>query len=110
MIKKQKQIISKIKSKYWPRSHKYGTIIPKLVKEAFEIDKQEGNIYWSDTINDEIEKIKGDAIKVNNGDPKELVGYQQATGHIIFDIKFIDIFGVRLGMWQMDTRLKPKAL
>ena len=37
-MKKRKAIISKLKSKYWQRTHKYGIRIPKSVKEAYQID------------------------------------------------------------------------
>ena len=43
--KKKKIIISKIKSKYWQRTQKYGIRIPKSVKEANELDKINGNTY-----------------------------------------------------------------
>ena len=59
VMKKRKQIISKIKSKYWSRTHKYGIRIPKSVKEALEIDEQEGNHYWRDTIMEKMKKITG---------------------------------------------------
>merc|ERR1712107_143636 len=42
-LKKKARIISKIKSKYWQRTHKYGVRIPKSVKEALMIDAQNGN-------------------------------------------------------------------
>ena len=31
-------------------------------------------------------KIKG-AVQIHDGTPNDLIGYQQITGHIIFDIK-----------------------
>jgi hypothetical protein len=37
-LKKRKQIIAKIKSKYWIRTHKFGIKIPKNVKEALAFD------------------------------------------------------------------------
>ena len=43
VIRKRKAIIAKVKSKYWSRTHKYGIRIPKSVKEAREIDAQNGN-------------------------------------------------------------------
>ena len=39
-MKKRNRIISKIKSKYWQRTHKCGVHMPKSVKEAYEIDKE----------------------------------------------------------------------
>ena len=43
VLKKKSRIISKIKSKYWDRTHKYGIRLPKTVKEAIEIDNAKGN-------------------------------------------------------------------
>ena len=89
--KKRKAIISKIKSKYWQRSHKYGIRVPKSVKEALEIDKEEGNNVWRNSIEEEMKKIKN-AFKEYNGNVNDLVGYQQITTHMIFDIKLGENF------------------
>jgi hypothetical protein len=40
VLRKQKRVLQKIKTKYWARTHKYGICIPKNVKEAMEIDKE----------------------------------------------------------------------
>ena len=37
--KKRERILSKVKSKYWVRTHKYGIRVPKIVQEAIEIDR-----------------------------------------------------------------------
>ena len=86
-IKKEKRMLSKLKSKYWERTHKYGIQIPKSVEEAYAIDVSNGDRLWSNAIRDEMGKIKG-AVRVHDGKPEELVGFRQITGHIIFDIKF----------------------
>ena len=43
VIKHRGRIISKIKSKYWLRTHKYGIEIPKSVEQAYKIDRKNGN-------------------------------------------------------------------
>ena len=35
--RKKNRILSKVKSKYWQRTHKYGIRIPKSVEEAYRI-------------------------------------------------------------------------
>jgi hypothetical protein len=40
VLKKQKRILQKIKSKYWSRTHKYGIRIVKNIQEVMEIDKE----------------------------------------------------------------------
>ena len=50
VIKKKGRIIAKIKSKYWERTHKYGVKLPKTVKQAIEIDNENGNTLWWDAL------------------------------------------------------------
>ena len=56
--KKKKIIISKLKSKYWQRTHKYGIQIPKSVEEAYELDRQNDNTLWTNGIIEEMNKVK----------------------------------------------------
>ena len=90
-LKKQKRILSKLKSKYWQRTHKYGIELPKTVEEAYAIDKKNGNTLWADAINMEMKRIR-DAFKLYQGNPEELIGYQEITTHFIFDIKLGENF------------------
>ena len=46
VLKKRDQIISKTASRYWQKTHKYGIRIPKTVKEAVQIDKDNGDTRW----------------------------------------------------------------
>ena len=90
-IKKRKTIIAKLKSKYWQRTHKYGIQVPKTIKEALDIDKRNNNTVWRDAMVEEMKRIKG-AFKEYDGDPSNLVGYQEITTHMIFDIKLGENF------------------
>ena len=54
----RKAMISKLKSKYWQRTHKCGIKIPKSVKEAYEFDEENGNKLWTDGIKEEINKVR----------------------------------------------------
>ena len=70
-------MISKIKSKYWQRTHKYGFRIPKNIKEAKEIDDANNNRLWQDAIEDEMRKVKKRrAFELIEHDVNKLVGYQ----------------------------------
>ena len=71
-MKKAKYIISKVKSKYWERTHKYGIRIPKTVQEAYAIDVENGDSYWTDAIREEMAKIKG-AVRVYDGPIEKFV-------------------------------------
>ena len=91
VLRKQKQILQKIKSKYLARTHKYGIRIPKNVKEAMDIDKENGNTLWLDAIKLEMRNVRI-AVEEFDGDPNTLVGYTQITGHLVFDVKLGENF------------------
>ena len=39
-LKRKERTISKVKSKYWRSTHKFGIEIPKSVSEAYRIDRE----------------------------------------------------------------------
>jgi hypothetical protein len=93
VLKKQKRILQKVKtkSKYWARTHKYGVRVPKNIKEAIEIDKENGNTLWMDAVRLEMSNVRV-AFEEYDGDPNSLVGYTQITGHLVFDVKLGENF------------------
>jgi hypothetical protein len=91
VLKKQKRILQKVKSKYWSRTHKYGIRVPKNIKEAIEIDRENGNTLWMDAIRQEMANVRI-AFEEFDGDPQSLVGYIQITGHLVFDVKLGENF------------------
>ena len=91
VIRKRNRIISKVKSKYWQRTHKYGIRVPHSVKEAIEIDTINGNTLWQDAIRDEMVNIRP-ALEIWETDEEKLIGYQKIKCHIIFDIKLGENF------------------
>ena len=91
VTKKGARIVSKIKSKYWVRTHKYGIRIPKTVKEALEIDAENGNTLWWDAILMEMKNVRP-AFEKFDGDVKSLKGYQKIRCHMIFDVKLGENF------------------
>ena len=91
VIKKRDRILSKVKSKYWQRTHKFGIRIPKTVQEALEIDKANGNTLWWDAICKEMKNVRP-AFEKWELSEKELVGYQKIKCHFIFDIRMSENF------------------
>ena len=91
VLRKQKRILQKAKSKYWARTHKYGIRIPKTIKEAMEIDRENGNTLWMDAVRLEMQNVRI-AFEEYDGDPNSLVGYTQITGHLVFDVKLGENF------------------
>ncbi len=86
VLKKQRQILQKVKTKYWTRTHKFGICIPKNIKEAMEIDKENGNMLRMDAVRSEMKNITV-AFEEFNGDTQGLVGYTEITEHLVFDVK-----------------------
>jgi hypothetical protein len=68
----------------WSRAHKYGIRIPKIIKQAIEIDREAGNTLWMDAIKLEMKNVRV-AFEDFDGHPNSLVGYTQITGHLLFD-------------------------
>jgi Reverse transcriptase (RNA-dependent DNA polymerase) len=87
----QGRMISKVKSKYWERTHKFGVEIPKSVAAALLVDEKNGNTLWRDAIEKEMVNVLP-AFTVYEGDPKTLVGFQFIRCHMIFDVKLGENF------------------
>ena len=91
VIKKRNRIISRTKSKYWTRTHKFGIRIPKNVEEAKYIDDRNNNTLWWDAICKEMRNVR---IAFEEYDEKidDLVGYKEFGLHLIFDVKMGENF------------------
>ena len=91
-MKKRDRIISKTASKYWQKTHKYGIRIPKSVKEALQLDKENGDTRWWDSIQQEMLNVRP-AFELYEGTEKDLpIGYQKIKCHMIFDVKMGENF------------------
>lgn len=89
VIRKRNSILSKVKSKYWQRTHKFGIRIPKSVEEAKAVDEENGNTLWWDAICKEMANVRiafeeYDGNLTKEGKP---VGHNEVTVHMIFDCK-----------------------
>lgn len=58
VIKKRERIISKTKSKYWTRTHKFGIKVPNTIKEAKYFDTKNGNTLWWYAILKEMSNVR----------------------------------------------------
>jgi hypothetical protein len=94
-IKRRNRIISKVKSRYWKTTHKFGIRLPKSVQEALEIDRTTNTDLWRKAINKEMTRVKvawetRDTYSpqdVREGKAQDLIGFQEIGCHIVFDIK-----------------------
>jgi hypothetical protein len=95
VIKRRNRIISKVKSRYWRTTHKFGIRLPKTVQEALDIDRTTGTDFWKKAINKEMSRVKvawathdgHTPQEVREGKASQLIGFQEIGCHIVFDIK-----------------------
>ena len=86
ILRRRDRIIKAVSKRYHKRTHKFGIEIPKSVKRALEIDKENGNNCWRDAIAKEMEDVRI-AFKILGDDVDPPQNYQFMECHMIFDVK-----------------------
>jgi len=113
-LKKKEQIITKIKTKYWQTTHKFGIEIPKSVEHALLIDQQMGTNYWCKAIKKEMKNVRVAFQQWNRDgqglDPSSLQGYQEIKCHMIFDIKMDGEFTRKADLLLAGILQRPQHL
>ena len=71
---------------YLKRNEKFGIALPKSIKEALQLDKENGNTLWADEIETEIKNVKA-AFKILNDGEMAPRDHQFVKFHVIFYIK-----------------------
>ncbi len=92
VLRKRDRIISLLRNQnphYLKWTHKFGIELPKTVKEALELDKKNGNIFWADAIAKEMKDVH-DTFKILLDGQSAPIGYQKIPCHLIFDVKMED--------------------
>ena len=57
VLVKKERILPRVKQSYWRSSHKFGGALYHSVKEADAIDEYNGNSFWRDSIDKELNNI-----------------------------------------------------
>ena len=96
-------IIAAVNTHAKRKSHKYGIEVPTSTNNALCIDKENGNMCWTNTVNLEMSKI-GTAFDVLKRGQQALPGWRKSSGHIIFDVK-MDF--TRKARWVKDVHRTP---
>jgi len=92
LLKKRNRVISKVKLKYWVRTHKVGIRVPKSVAEAKRLDEAKEDALWWDAICREMKNVRI-ALEEFEGDVSAIPpGYQEIRCDMIFDIKMGEDF------------------
>ena len=86
---KRQWIIAVVNRWYHKMTHKFGIHVPKTIKEALDLDKENGNTLSWDAIMKEMKSVCI-AFHILSKDEKPAVGSQFMQCHMIFDIKTED--------------------
>ena len=78
-------MVRKRNTRYLKRNEKFGISLPKNVKEALQLDKENGNTLWADAIATEMKNFKV-AFKILNYGEMAPRDHQFVKCHMIFDI------------------------
>jgi len=86
VLKKKKQIISKVKSRSKKKTHKYGIEIPKSVSHALEINRKTGTDFWKKALEKEMKNVR---VAFNILDKNQIMepGRVYLECYMIFDVK-----------------------
>ena len=85
-LKKRNHIIKSINSRTKRVNYKYGIKIPRTVKEAYEIDKENNDTYWTDAIKLEMKNV-GIAFEILPENSNKPIGHQFVNCFVHFEIK-----------------------
>eukprot|EP00980_Cylindrotheca_fusiformis_P021858 scaffold8698_cov53-Cylindrotheca_fusiformis.AAC.1 len=86
-LRKRDVIVSAVKARTMRKTkHKYGVELPRNVKQAYELDKKNGDEMWAKAIRKEMTNV-GVAFEILPESKSPPPGWSKVTGHIIFDVK-----------------------
>ena len=85
VLKKRDRIICAVNKRYHKVTHKFGIEVPKTVRRALEIDKENGNTFWEDAINKEMQNVQIAFKIVEEGEIPKTSQYMDC--HMVFDVK-----------------------
>ncbi|MGH7954663.1 MAG: hypothetical protein ACREOZ_01755, partial [Gloeomargaritales cyanobacterium] len=86
VLRRRDRIISKVRSRYLKRTHKFGVQMPRNVEEALQIDKDTGTDMWYRAIQKEMKNVMP-TFQFVEKDDNVPVGYKWIPCHWVFDVK-----------------------
>ena len=57
-LQNRNQIIAKVESKHWLKTHKFCIKVPKKTKQVIEFDHKNGNTLWWDALCQEMKNVR----------------------------------------------------
>ncbi len=86
-LRRRDAIISAVNKRSLKPSHKYGIRVPRTVQEAFDIDRENGDSRWAESIQKEMNNVRV-AFRILEEGESIPPGYQFMKCHLVFDVKF----------------------
>ena len=80
-LRRRDRIIATVNKRIKRVSHKYGVEIPTSIKHATILDRANGNTFWRDAINKEMENLKVAFDILHDKGQTPPSGYTKASGH-----------------------------
>ena len=104
-LRKRDVMLASVKARVRKANVKYGIKVPRTLKEAIMLDKENNNTLWQDAIDKEMNGIlPGFDFPDSNKPPS---GYSKSSGHLVFDVK-MDF--TRKARWVKDGHLTPDPI
>jgi hypothetical protein len=101
-LRKHDRIIASVKARIKTTSIKFGIVVPRSLKHARELDKENNNTCWEDAVTLEMGTILPALDLTDDNAPPP--GYTRSSGHLIFDVK-MDF--TRKARWVKNGHLTP---
>jgi len=86
VLKKKRWLIKASQHISHRQGFKYGIKVPKTMKEALELDEENGNTFWWDAIDQEMKDVMV-AFDIKPEGSKPPPGYKHIPVHMVFDVK-----------------------
>jgi hypothetical protein len=85
-LRKRGVILSAVKSRIRPTTHKYGIELPSCAKHTNALDAKKGDMFWRDATDKEMHNV-GVALEVlGEGEQAPPAWSKVLTGHLVFDV------------------------
>ena len=106
MLPKRDTVIAVVNTRVKRKSHKYSIEVPTSINDALHIDKEIGNMFWTNAVNLEMSNV-GIAFEVLKKGQQAPPGWRKSSGHIIFDVKMDFTWKAR---WVKDGHRTPNPI
>ena len=103
-LRKRDRIVASVNTRIKKIMHKYGCEVPSSIKQAYAIDRKNGNNLWKHAIDKEMNNLKV-AFDILPQGKRAPVGYTKSSGHIIFDVRMTL---ERKARWVKDGHRTPE--